>query len=892
MSSTGSGGLVDAEINKKHRSKWSFKMKRSINYVISLILAISLIGGVFPFALSDQYEAYAAADGEKFDSFLSGSPDKYNNDLALTAAEFSLATYTGKIDKMLYDLGCKKSKVKSENYGGAKAYTVAEKSYKSSESTRVLIIAVRGTTVKEERIKDFTAKASAPVGKYYAYDYMNDFCDEIIDKVDKVVDKSKHYKVLITGHSLGGATANLVAVKMMDKKYTKRSDIFCYTFAAINSINTKKPVRKGYENIHNIYNDNDTFAPDRLGQILITNAGSKYGKFGHMDCYFYSHIGIDHDMENYIDDIKKGIVKWSVLRECSKYHNPPETPQQLYVTGGDKSITIRWKKLNQKILDGSKVGYQIRYSTNDKFKSAKEKTISGYGTTSKSVKGLQSSKAYYVKIRSFITFKGVTVYSPWSTFKKAVTKKGGGGRKTEKKIADATIKSCSKAKTFSGKKLKQQPMIAYGGTILKEDKDYTVSYENNYNVGLATVRINGAGLYTGTVVKHFKIVPKGTSLLKTSVKTTSAKVSWKTMSAKMSKARINGYRIEIATNSKFTKGRKQATVKGYKTSTGTFKGLKSGTKYYVRVRTYMKVGKKTYYSGWSKTGNFTTKKKAVSGYTEITSSPVKVGSYYYKQSDWDILKSSSKSSGYKAILKSEEYFYRYVYTNGTYLYTVEETNTTADDEAYYLVRYSAAGKDRKVVKNLPHDPGDSLGFWWIAAANGQKLILTHGEDFRLYTYCYDIQTGKLTKVLTDRAICNIYLDKCKSGSYAICNHYMDTSGLVASPKSLYKITSDGKMLLIKDLGDNVDAAFVGNKLYYVKFVYDFKEESGNVDVYVYSCNIDGSNNTLIHSYTDYYENGCVLRAEDFTTNTCNIIIDGVIAHVNYEEGSVEWEYPE
>lgn len=416
-------------------------MKRIINYVISLVLAISLIGGLLPLIFSGQYAAYAETKGEKLDSLLSDSPYKYNNDLALVAADIALATYTADkgnkstdIDKMLLSLGC--SKVKSVNYGGAKAFTVAVKRYKGSKNKGVLIIAVQGSTKAEEFIKDATAWANASVRNHKAYDYMNDFSKIILKNADKMVDSGKHYKVLITGHSIGGAAGNLVAAKIQDKKYTKRNDVFCYTFAAINSINTKKPVTKGYENIHNIYNDCDTFAPDRFGSIMVTNAGGKYGKFGHMDSYYYSHSGVDHAMHNYRDDVKNGIVKWSVLRECSKYYNPPEKPKNLSVTGGDKQITIKWTKLNQKILDGSKVGCQIQYSTNDRFRGAETIIVNGYGTNSKVVKGLLNNKTYYVRIRSFIKFKGVTVYSSWSLFKSTMTK--GGSRPTEKKTEKKT----------------------------------------------------------------------------------------------------------------------------------------------------------------------------------------------------------------------------------------------------------------------------------------------------------------------------------------------------------------------------------------------------------------------------------------------------------------------
>jgi hypothetical protein len=41
-------------------------------------------------------------------------------------------------------------------------------------------------------------------------------------------------------------------------------------------------------------------------------------------------------------------------------------------------------------------------------------------------------------------------------------------------------------------------------------------------------------------------------------------------------------------------------VKGARTVSTTLKSLETGKQYYVRVRVYRKVGKKTYYSAWSK----------------------------------------------------------------------------------------------------------------------------------------------------------------------------------------------------------------------------------------------------------------------------------------------------
>lgn len=60
----------------------------------------------------------------------------------------------------------------------------------------------------------------------------------------------------------------------------------------------------------------------------------------------------------------------------------------------------------------------------------------------------------------------------------------------------------------------------------------------------------------------------------------------------------SGYQIEYATNKKFT-GKKTVKISKNKTTSTTVKKLKKKSTYYVRIRTYKTVSKKTYYSSWS-----------------------------------------------------------------------------------------------------------------------------------------------------------------------------------------------------------------------------------------------------------------------------------------------------
>ncbi|MCR5816169.1 MAG: fibronectin type III domain-containing protein, partial [Ruminococcus sp.] len=144
---------------------------------------------------------------------------------------------------------------------------------------------------------------------------------------------------------------------------------------------------------------------------------------------------------------------------------------------------------------------------------------------------------------------------------------------------------------YTGKALSPKNTVKLNGKTLRLGTDYTVEYKNNKNPGVATVTIKGKGEYTGSVVKKFKIVLEGTKLKTVKSKTTGQfKATW----TKTTKP-VSGYQISYSTSQKFAKSK---TKKSTKTSI-TINKLNKNKTYYVRVRTYKKVGNKIYYSKWS-----------------------------------------------------------------------------------------------------------------------------------------------------------------------------------------------------------------------------------------------------------------------------------------------------
>lgn len=97
------------------------------------------------------------------------------------------------------------------------------------------------------------------------------------------------------------------------------------------------------------------------------------------------------------------------------------------------------------------------------------------------------------------------------------------------------------------------------------------------------------------------VLPGATKIVKVTAKKKAAAVKWKSVST------ATGYQVQISADKKFKKGTRTATVAGKTKTSKSFTKLKSGKKYYVRVRTYKTLSGKKYYGNYAKIGNVTVK---------------------------------------------------------------------------------------------------------------------------------------------------------------------------------------------------------------------------------------------------------------------------------------------
>ena len=189
----------------------------------------------------------------------------YQQDLALASMALSGAAYVGPdrdggVRDGLKELGF--GSVKTYNYqfsleksGGRTAYAFGVKKVKdrAGKSVKLVAVVIRGTGEYTEW------SGNLNVGSGSDHEGFAAARDELLDNLGSYLSKAgisgKNEKFLITGHSRGGAAANLTAAYLMDAGLAERENVYCYTFAAP-AVSTKA-AEEGYENIFNIVNGED-----------------------------------------------------------------------------------------------------------------------------------------------------------------------------------------------------------------------------------------------------------------------------------------------------------------------------------------------------------------------------------------------------------------------------------------------------------------------------------------------------------------------------------------------------------------------------------------------------------------------------------------------------------
>ncbi|MBQ3330122.1 MAG: hypothetical protein IJG87_02975 [Ruminococcus sp.] len=289
------------------------------------------------------------------------SQNSANYNLAMACGALCTTSYNHEYLKQAYnDLGFKDKNIflysypdSSLNRNDAKrnggnfaddkdlAFSIATREMENNgEEFDLLAITLRGTNNRHEAIKDGTCNPDKEYYGYIAWDWIYEFEEDVFTGLEDFYAEhswlgERPMKILVTGYSLGGAGADLVAAKLnyeadTDRwfaKNTDKDDIYAYTFGAIDALSIEEsrdnlrqtvvfPVKEGFENIINIYNLLDTFGPNSSGAYgLFQAAGNTmYGKYGGFLSFRNSMRGIvnpdsdwpTHEIVGYVHAVKSG----------------------------------------------------------------------------------------------------------------------------------------------------------------------------------------------------------------------------------------------------------------------------------------------------------------------------------------------------------------------------------------------------------------------------------------------------------------------------------------------------------------------------------------------------------------------------------------------------------
>lgn len=278
----------------------------------------------------------------------------YNNDLAMIGAEMSEAAERDSDNDILHLLsGYRLYACESYNYGGSAAFVIGQDNlYIDGRETTVLIIVARGTRTPQEALGDVAKGGEQSFLGHTIWDNVYDFEEKIWEGLNSYIEQYPaiktvtDLKILVTGHSLGGAAANAVGARITDgvgkgewwSDKVTRDDIYVYTFGAIKVLAMENNVSAGYENIHNIYNYYDSYGPN--GNQRITNASSLNAKFGHTELYYlkYEEDSItipgvsscnSHLMGNYMEALNNekkstGFIELACEKELTVNNDPED----------------------------------------------------------------------------------------------------------------------------------------------------------------------------------------------------------------------------------------------------------------------------------------------------------------------------------------------------------------------------------------------------------------------------------------------------------------------------------------------------------------------------------------------------------------------------------------
>lgn len=260
---------------------------------------------------------------------------------------------------------------------------------------------------------------------------------------------------------------------------------------------------------------------------------------------------------------------------------------------------------------------------------------------------------------------------------------------------------------YNGQIQKPKITVKAGSTKLTTF-DYTIAYAKGLkNVGTYTITIKLKRNYSGSKAVTYKINPEPAVII-------SAIGYYDRIVAQWSKkeAQTTGYQLQYSTDSKFSSTNKTALVANASTSSTTIKKPVKGKNYFVRVRTYKKIGSVMYYSTWSE------------GINTAIKQTIKAKQSLYMDNDYSAIDTAQEKVSYTFTTKQKMMF------------VVPITIDSPDgSERFRLVLKDANGKvhQNDIVSTEGYGSYDTYDGWYY----NDTFLVPAGT----YTYTLEITQG-------------------------------------------------------------------------------------------------------------------------------------------------------
>lgn len=173
------------------------------------------------------------------------------------------------------------------------AYTLAYKQMTDSagQTSMVVFVGIRGS-YGAEWLSNLNLYGEGIGKDHFGFSEAKDGVAQALADYLALLDKAENLRIVLTGHSRGGAIANLLAAELLEANVVNPKDLFAYTFASPASTRSTTTKDELYQGIFNLINPSDI-----VPKVPLPSWGfSRYGK----DIYLPSVY--DNNFETYASE--------------------------------------------------------------------------------------------------------------------------------------------------------------------------------------------------------------------------------------------------------------------------------------------------------------------------------------------------------------------------------------------------------------------------------------------------------------------------------------------------------------------------------------------------------------------------------------------------------------